>query len=167
MLMIDTNRDNHLSQRWKKLPRKRRLEQESKKSYMVERREMAKKERLKKERKKQNNTGKNYSIANLPEETIAEVLVRVSPYSLDNARLVCKAWSKIILYKFHLFKPSFIIQEKNPECKDGCDTRFVMIEGGKIRDTGLDFPCNGRIMASCNGLLLIESCCKLQVPVCD
>ncbi|XP_058097686.1 F-box protein At3g07870-like [Magnolia sinica] len=103
----------------------------------------------------------------LSDDVIFNILLRLPPESLPNLRLVCKNWYNVIsdplFIEAHLHRsePGFIFQKRISRSK--CKTHFMEIKEGDIKVHDLDLHCPGRICASCNGLILLESMLSLYV----
>lgn len=98
------------------------------------------------------------SFDSLPNDIIANILLRVSPQLLYNsARFVCKTWSEIISQlhsSSHSSHSGFLIQDSHSPNK----AQFVYIIKEwdiKVTDLNLNFP--GKISGSSDGVLLISS----------
>ncbi|XP_058108895.1 F-box protein At5g49610-like [Magnolia sinica] len=102
---------------------------------------------------------KGKSLSDYPEEIIFNILVRIPAASLNDLRRVCKNWLEVISSSYfiqcHLARVQPYLIEgttlwNNP-------IRSVDVKDSEIRARKLDIGCHGNILATCNGLLLIEA----------
>ncbi|XP_058106812.1 F-box protein At5g49610-like [Magnolia sinica] len=106
---------------------------------------------------------KEKSLSDYPEELILNILVRLPAASLNDLRRVCKNWLDIISSSYfiqcHLARVHpYLIEITtlwNSRIRD--PIRSVDVIDSEIRVRNLVIGCDGKILTTCNGLLLIEA----------
>ncbi|KAF9593456.1 hypothetical protein IFM89_023273 [Coptis chinensis] len=93
----------------------------------------------------------------LSDDVMIKILTRLRAKELNQIRYVCKQWNNIIrdpyFIKQHSLNSEYgVIVQISP----GDDVRFINMKGGNIYEYNIDTILKGGIVATCDGLVLLQ-----------